>query len=112
MPYLFLPFYLAGAKQIILDKWDPTVFMETIEKERVTCALLVPTMIYMLLELKNLREYDHSSLRRLFYGTAPISYSKLKDAIGVFGSIFRQNFGLTEAVQTNFYLGPEEHVVR
>ena len=109
--YLFLPFYLAGAKQIILDKWDPEVFMETIEKERVTCALLVPTMIYMLLELKNLKEYDYSSLRQFFYGTAPISYSKLKAAIEVFGSILRQNFGLTEAVQTNFYLGPEEHVV-
>lgn len=109
--YMFTPFYLKGAKHIILDKFDPTVLLETIEKERVTCTLLVPTMIVVLLENKEVRKYDLSSLKRIFYGTAPISTVKLREAISVFGNIFRQNYGLTEAVQPLCCLTPEEHVL-
>jgi acyl-CoA synthetase (AMP-forming)/AMP-acid ligase II len=109
--YYSTPFYLKGAKHVILDKFEPTVLFETIEKERVTCTLLVPTMIVMLLEHKNIRSYDLGSLKRIFYGTAPMPTSKLKEAVSVFGNIFRQNYGLTEAVQPLTHLIPEEHII-
>ena len=109
--YYSTPFYLKGAKHVILDKFDTTVLLETIEKEKVTCTLLVPTMIVMLLEHKNIHSYDLKSLQRIFYGTAPMPTSKLKEAVSVFGNIFRQNYGLTEAVQPLTHLTPEEHML-
>jgi len=109
--YYSTPFYLKGAKHIILDKFDTTALLETIERERVTCTLLVPTMIVMLLEDMNIKKYDLKSLKRIFYGTAPMPTSKLRDAVAIFGNIFRQNYGLTEAVQPLAHLTPEEHVI-
>jgi acyl-CoA synthetase (AMP-forming)/AMP-acid ligase II len=109
--YYSTPFYLKGAKHIILDKFDPTILLKTIEKEKVTCTLLVPTMIVMLLEQNNIRCYDLKSLSRIFYGTAPMPTSKLREAVSVFGNIFRQNYGLTEAVQPLAHLTPAEHVL-
>jgi len=107
--YYSTPYYLRGAKHVILDKFDSGKLLETIEREKVTCSLLVPTMIVMLLEHPHIGRYDLSSLQRIFYGTAPMPTEKLRRAIAVFGPIFRQNYGLTEAVQPLACLTPEEH---
>ncbi len=109
--YYSTPYYLKGAKHVILDKFDSTTLLETIEREKVTCTLLVPTMIVMLLEHPHIDRYDLGSLKRIFYGTAPMPVEKLRKAVSVFGPIFRQNYGLTEAVQPLACLTPEEHVV-
>jgi acyl-CoA synthetase (AMP-forming)/AMP-acid ligase II len=109
--YYAIPFYLKGARHVILDKFDTTALLETIERERVTCTLLVPTMIIMLMEDPYVREADLSSLERIFYGTAPMPLDKLKSALKHFGPIMRQNYGLTESIQPLACLTPEEHVV-
>jgi len=108
--YYSIPFFLKGAKHVILDKFDPKTLLETVEKEKVTCTLLVPTMIVLLLEYEHLQDHDFSSLQRIFYGTAPMPTAKLKQAISIFGNVFRQNYGLTEAVQPLSCLTPEQHV--
>ena len=109
--YYSTPYYMKGAKHVILDKFNPTLLLETIEKEKVTCILLVPTMIVMLLEQENIKRYDLKSLKRIFYGTAPMPTSKLREAVAIFGNIFRQNYGLTEAVQPLAHLTPQEHIL-
>jgi long-chain acyl-CoA synthetase len=109
--YYSTPYYLKGAKHVILDKFDATILLETIQKEKVTCTLLVPTMIVMLLEQNNVRNFDLKSLQRIFYGTAPMPTAKLRQAVTIFGDIFRQNYGLTEAVQPLAHLTPEEHIL-
>jgi acyl-CoA synthetase (AMP-forming)/AMP-acid ligase II len=68
-------------------------------------------MIVMLLEHENIRRYNLKSLKRIFYGTAPMPTSKLREAVAIFGNVFRQNYGLTEAVQPLAHLTPEEHVL-
>jgi len=107
--YYAIPFYLKGARHVILDKFDTTHLLETIDRERVTCTLLVPTMIIMLMEDPNLVKADLSSLKRIFYGTAPMPLDKLKRAFGVFGPILRQNYGLTESIQPLACLTAQEH---
>ncbi len=109
--YYSTPYFLKGAKHVILDKFEPIRLFETIEKEKVTCILLVPTMIVMLLEQENINSYDLTSLKRIFYGTAPMPTSKLREAVAIFGNIFRQNYGLTEAVQPLTHLTPQEHIL-
>lgn len=109
--YIFIPFYLKGARHVILDKFDTTRLLETIEKEKVTFLLLVPTMLVSLLENKDIKKYDLSSLKRIYYGAAPMPVAKLMEAIEVFGPIFQQNYGLTEGVQPNIVLNAKDHIL-
>ena len=102
---------IRGASNVILDKFDIELVFQTIEKEKVTAVLFIPTMMNMMLVHPKLRAYDLSSLKRIWYGTAPMAPEKLKEAIQIFGNIFRQNYGLTEAPQPITYLGPEDHII-
>ena len=109
---LILPvFYLKGATTVIMASFDPAGVLEAIERERVTCTLLVPTMIIKMIEHPDVHKYDLRSLKRIFYGTAPMPVDKLRKAIEIFGNIFRQNYGLTEATQPIMYLSPEDHIL-
>ena len=77
--------------------FDAEPFCAQIAAERINLVFLVPTMIYGLLDHPTLQRHDLSSLQTVVYGAAPISAGRLAHAIGVFGSIFVQLFGQTEA---------------
>jgi acyl-CoA synthetase (AMP-forming)/AMP-acid ligase II len=103
---------IRGATNIIMSGFDEEEILKTIEREHVTSILLVPTMLIRLLMVPNLTSYDLSSLKRIWYGTAPMPKERLKQAIEIFGNIFRQNYGMTEAPQPITYLGPEDHIIK
>ena len=104
-------YYIRGAANVVLSKFEPEEVLQTIEREKVTSVLLIPTMLIMLLMSPNLKKYDLSSVKRVWYGTAPMPVERLKQAIEVFGPVFRQNYGLTESPQPVTYLAPEDHVI-
>lgn len=108
---VLIPYYIKGATTVIMASFDPGKILEAIERERVTSTLLVPTMIIKLIDHPDVHNYDLRSLRRIFYGTAPMPVEKLRKAIEIFGNIFRQNYGLTEATQPVIYLSPEDHIL-
>jgi len=108
---IFIPYYIKGATTVILDSFDPKSVLETIQRDGVTSVLLVPTMIIRLIEYPDIHKYDLRSLKRIYYGTAPMPVDKLRKAIEIFGNIFRQNYGLTEATQPILYLSPWEHIL-
>ncbi len=107
----FLPHYARGARQVVLKHFDPQTVLETIEKEKVTFVVLVPTMIYMLLAEPNIKSYDLSSLRTILYAASPMSVEKLKEAIAIFGPIFQQGYGMTECFPPVTQLLKHEHVI-
>jgi acyl-CoA synthetase (AMP-forming)/AMP-acid ligase II len=96
---------------VLLPGFDERMLLETIQKERITTLYLVPTMIVMLLAYPELKKYDLSSLKNIRYGASPISPDVLKRAIGVFGNIFVQGYGLTEATMPVTLLLKEDHVL-
>jgi long-chain acyl-CoA synthetase len=100
--------YLKGARNIILRHFDVEDVLATIQHERVTTAMFVPTMIVRLVRHPGVRAYDTSSLRRVFFGTAPMPADVFRQAIGSFGNIFRQNYGLSEATQPVLSLTPAD----
>jgi long-chain acyl-CoA synthetase len=108
---MMMTYYSRGATNIILPRFDEHEILEAIERERVTSLLLIPTMLYRLLMAPNLKSFDLSSIRRIWYGTAPMAVEKLKEGIRVFGNVFRQNYGMTEIAQPITFLGPEDHVI-
>ena len=109
---MMMVYYSRGATNIILPRFDEETVLQTIERERVTSVLFIPTMLYKLLMRPDLDRYDLSSIRRIWYGTAPMAVDRLRQAIEVFGSVFRQNYGMTEIPQPITFLGPEDHVTR
>src|SRR4029453_10737211 len=70
--------------------------LATIQRERVNFTLLVPTMIYVLLDHPSLSKTDLSSLELLLYGASAMSPSRLVEGIERIGPVFSQLYGQTE----------------
>jgi fatty-acyl-CoA synthase len=94
---VFIPTMLKGGSMVVLPGFDPTAVLEAIQDHRITCMLVVPTMIYALLDHPQLEDYDLSSLEIVYYGSSLISPSRLKEAIEKLGPIFFQFYGQAEA---------------
>lgn len=62
-----------GASQVTIPKFSPQTFCETVERERVSHTVLVPTMINLLSQFPEARRYDLSSLDVLAYGGSPMA---------------------------------------
>ncbi len=105
-----LPCYLRGARNVILEKFEPLDTLQQIEQHRITQMMCVPTMLTRLLDtLDSGVDADHSSLKCIHYGTAPTSVDLIHRAIARFGPVMRQQYGMTEAVQPLAVLYPYEH---
>jgi fatty-acyl-CoA synthase len=99
-----------GCKFIIRKKFDLFEILEILEKEKVKKVFLVPTLIYILLDLLKQKKYDLSSLNSIIYGAAPISSSRLSEAIDQFGPILMQIYGQTECSFMISALSIEDHI--
>jgi len=108
---MFLPTLLKNGTMMILPAFDPLAVMEAIQTHRINCMMLVPTMIYALLDHPRFEEFDLSSLETVFYGASSISPARLKEAIERIGPVFFQFYGQAEAPMTVTVLRKAEHDV-
>jgi len=106
----FLPTWIRGGEFVVADGFDPERFADTVQRHRVTTTMLVPTMIYRLLDADPDR-YDLTSLHRLYYGASAMSPTRLREGIERLGSVFFQFYGQAECPMTVAVLTPEEHLV-
>lgn len=90
------PVLLRGGTVHLMQRFEPGEFMATVERERISTSLLVPTMIYTLLDHPLLASRDLSSLELLLYGASPMSPTRLTEAIDRIGPVFSQLYGQTE----------------
>ena len=91
-----LPTLIKGGTVHMLKGFDPEAVLRTIEREKINFTLLVPTMIYVLLDNPKLATADLSSLEYLLYGASPMSPSRLVEGIDRIGPVFAQLYGQTE----------------
>lgn len=108
---LLLPVLMRQGTCVIFDHFDAQQFLQATQKEKITSAFVVPTMIYLLLDHPDLKKYDTRSLRNIIYGAAPIGAERLRQALDTFGPIFSQLFGQTEAPMMISALPRENHLV-
>jgi acyl-CoA synthetase (AMP-forming)/AMP-acid ligase II len=108
-------FYIGGTN-IFLERFDPRLFYETVDREKVTTSALVANMVVPLIEYPEINKYDISSLRMIVSAGAPMSPELLKRANDIFGDIFMDVFALTEAAPMltgpPLFEGPWEKVKR
>ena len=99
-----------GAEQVLLPRFDAAAVLETIERERITHTVLVPTMLAMLLDAPGADAADLSSLRHVQYAASPISaelQARVLDRLP--DCDVAQFYGMTEAAPTVTHLTPEDH---
>ena len=91
-----LPTLMLGGTVHLLKAFDPEAVLAAIARERINFTLLVPTMIYVLLDHPALDRTDLSSLDLLLYGASPMSPTRLVEALERIGPVFSQLYGQTE----------------
>ncbi|WP_044894655.1 class I adenylate-forming enzyme family protein [Bacillus alveayuensis] len=102
---------IKGAVNFIERKFDPQGVLDHLEKNRITLTFMVPTMIYRVMDQIQGREYDFSSLRTILYGAAPITVERLKQGLEIFGPVFTQLFGQSEAPNFITRLKKSDHTM-
>src|SRR5262245_35423364 len=103
-----LPSFLKGGTVHLLKGFEPEKFLATIEREKINCTLMVPTMIYVVLDHPKLDRTDLSSLELLLYGASPMSPTRLVEGLERVGPVFSQLYGQTECYPVSV-LGKADH---
>jgi fatty-acyl-CoA synthase len=106
---LLPPTLARGGSVVLLPSFSAEQWLEAVERYRVTAALIVPTQLYRILDEPSLADRDLTSLRTIFYGASPCSPTRLAEAIDVFGPVFFQFYGQSEAPMTMTVLRKEDH---
>jgi len=91
-----LPVLMRGGSVHLHTRFDPEAMFAAIARDRINFTLLVPTMIYVLLDHPKLEQSDLSSLELLLYGASPMSPRRLLEGLERIGPIFSQLYGQTE----------------
>jgi acyl-CoA synthetase (AMP-forming)/AMP-acid ligase II len=101
----------SGRRLVVLRQFEPEQWLAAVERERVTHAFLVPTMVKQLIDHPHFGDFDLSSLESVSYGGAAMPFPVVRRAIEMFPTSvgFVNAFGQTETTSTLTVLGPEDH---
>jgi acyl-CoA synthetase (AMP-forming)/AMP-acid ligase II len=92
---------------VTIPKFSPQGLCETVERERVSQSVMVPTMINLLVQFSELEKYNLSSLERLAYGGSPVAPELIHRMRKVLPNLkLIQGYGLSEA---GFLTGLKDH---
>ena len=98
-----------GATTVLVGEFVAEDVLDVIERQRVTNAVLVPTMLQLLTAVPGAAERDYSALRSIAYGASPITTSVLKAALRTFRCSLYGIYGLTESTGGVVQLDPADH---
>ncbi|AXK32473.1 hypothetical protein DVA86_07200 [Streptomyces armeniacus] len=94
--FLSYAYTAVGGTVVMLPEFKPALALRTMERERVTSTVLVPTTIAMLLDSPAAAGADLSALRLMIYGGSAIEPGPLRRAMERLGCDFHQQYGMTE----------------
>ncbi|KAF9298586.1 putative fatty-acid--CoA ligase FadD10 [Mortierella antarctica] len=93
-----------GVKTIVLQKFNPVDFLQTIQDYKIKSLNLVPPQILMLVKAPIVDKYDLSHVRFVMSGAAPCSSDLSQALMAKFPNVlFRQGYGMSE-------MSPASHV--
>jgi acyl-CoA synthetase (AMP-forming)/AMP-acid ligase II len=105
--YLFVPIWLGGGVNVMVDKFEPGAVVDLMEREGIAYMFAVPTMINLLNNEPTVRRRDWSRLKCILIAAAPISDSTALTAREIFGEVLYQGYGQTEVLLISF-MGPRQ----
>jgi len=108
--FMAVTYMMLGCTQVILRRFEPAAWLHAMEQSAATVSLLIPTMINMVLNEKNLERFELSALRLIFYGGGPMPPAVLQRAMEKLKCAFTQGYGLTETLEATFLVAGD-HVL-
>ncbi len=101
-----------GRSLVMMKQFEVKEWLETVEREQATRAMLVPTMLKMIIDHPEFNRYNLESLKIITYGAAPMPFEVIKKAIEELPGVnFINAYGQTETASTITSLGPEDHII-
>lgn len=101
-----------GRTIALMRQFEEKEWFETVQRERATRVMVVPTMLKRIVEYSDFDKYDLSSVRVVTYGAAFCPYEVLKQAIERFpGRALINAFGGTETSSTIAALRAEDQII-
>ena len=105
----FIPVLQKGGAFYVMQGFSPDEFFGMVEKHRITCTMLVPVMLYYLLDSPRAATADMSSMETIFYGASAMNPARLRQGIEQWGPVFYQFFGQSEAPMVLANLRRSDH---
>ena len=101
---------MLGGTHVFIDRFDPVLVFEAIQRHRISCTNFVPSMLSTLMNHPERDRYDLTSIERVLYGGSPIPSELLAHFMREFKSWqFFQGYGMTESTALAVSLPWEEH---
>jgi acyl-CoA synthetase (AMP-forming)/AMP-acid ligase II len=99
----------AGRRVVVLEDFTPEKWLTVVRAERITQAMVVPTMLARMMDADGL-DRTVPTLRSLAYGGAKMPPRVIERALREWPHVgFVNAYGLTETSSTVALLGPDEH---
>ncbi|MBL3667956.1 acyl--CoA ligase [Streptomyces sp. M2CJ-2] len=100
----------AGRRLLMLPSFDPAAWVDLADKEAVTHAMVVPTMLGRILDVLEAEGRTLPALRHLSYGGGRMPMPVVERALRLLPHVDLVNaYGLTETSSTIAVLGPQDH---
>lgn len=107
---VWLSAVFAGRRIVVLGDFDADAWIDTANREHITHAMVVPTMLARIVDRLEARDERVPSLRTLSYGGAAMPAATIEAALErLEGTDFVNAYGLTETSSTIAVLGPDDH---
>jgi fatty-acyl-CoA synthase len=102
-----------GATIVLMDHFEPEGALAIIEREKITCTMMVPTMLIRMANLPEatLAKYRTGSLRWVMSGAAPLTTDAARRFMAAFGRVLWNFYGATETGLVTL-AGPDDHLTR
>jgi acyl-CoA synthetase (AMP-forming)/AMP-acid ligase II len=97
-----------GASLYILEDFEASHLVRTLDTEHIGYAPLVPTMLQACVRVEGAAERDYAALRLIHCGSAAIAEDTLRRATSVFKCDFVQGYGLTESTAAATVMSPAD----
>lgn len=105
--YLFVPMWLSGGTNVLLDQFEPRGAIEVMAGEGIAYLFLVPTMLNAINHDPTVEGRDWSKLKCILVSAAPIADDTALRARKIFGDVLFQGYGQTEVLPIAI-MGPRQ----
>ena len=110
---MLVPTMAAGARLVLMRKWNAEHALELIERERVNGFVGVPSMVWQILESPDFARRDISSIDAISYGGAAAAPELTRKVKALFPAIWpSQGYGLTETSSVSTANSAEDYLAR
>lgn len=108
--YILLTHLLRGDTVVLMRSFEVAAYLEAVQRHRITCHAIAPTMLAMVLDHPRVDDYDTSSLQFMMYGASAMPAQVIQAAMARWPDVgFGTSFGMTELAGNVLYLGRREH---